>query len=51
MLPDRVELVDELPLTSASKLDERQLLRRVGLLPPGTGTGTGSSEGTVWRSA
>ena len=31
MLPDRIELVDELPLTSAGKLDERLLLERAGL--------------------
>lgn len=36
MLPDRIELVDELPLTSSSKLDERRLLAAVGLHPPGT---------------
>jgi acyl-coenzyme A synthetase/AMP-(fatty) acid ligase len=31
MLPDRVELVDELPLTASSKLDERRLLAQAGL--------------------
>jgi D-alanine--poly(phosphoribitol) ligase subunit 1 len=31
MLPDRFELVDRLPLTRSSKLDERQLLAQVGL--------------------
>jgi amino acid adenylation domain-containing protein len=31
MLPDRVDLVDELPLTPAGKLDERRLLAGVGL--------------------
>jgi amino acid adenylation domain-containing protein len=31
MLPDRVELVDQLPLTSSSKLDEGRLLLEVGL--------------------
>jgi amino acid adenylation domain-containing protein len=31
MLPDRVELVDELPLTASSKLDERRLLADAGL--------------------
>ncbi len=31
MLPDRMELVDELPLTSSSKLDERRLLACAGL--------------------
>jgi amino acid adenylation domain-containing protein len=31
MLPDRIELVDELPLTTSSKLDERRLLADAGL--------------------
>jgi D-alanine--poly(phosphoribitol) ligase subunit 1 len=31
MLPDRIELVAELPLTSSSKLDERRLLADAGL--------------------
>jgi acyl-CoA synthetase (AMP-forming)/AMP-acid ligase II len=31
MLPDRVELVDELPLTTGGKLDERRLLAGFGL--------------------
>ena len=31
MLPDRIELVDELPLTSSSKVDERRLLAQAGL--------------------
>jgi len=31
MLPDRIELVDELPLTGSSKLDERRLLADAGL--------------------
>ena len=30
-LPDRIELVDELPLTASSKLDERRLLADAGL--------------------
>ncbi len=34
MLPDRIELVPELPLTTSSKLDERRLLREVGLRGP-----------------
>jgi D-alanine--poly(phosphoribitol) ligase subunit 1 len=33
MLPDRIELVDQLPLTASSKLDERQLLTDAGLHP------------------
>ncbi len=31
MLPDRIELVDTLPLTPSSKLDERRLLAEAGL--------------------
>ena len=31
MLPDRIEIVDTLPLTRSSKLDERRLLAEVGL--------------------
>jgi amino acid adenylation domain-containing protein len=31
MIPDRIELVDELPLASSSKVDERRLLREAGL--------------------
>ena len=44
-LPDRIELVDELPLTASSKLDERRLLTNAGLTemkrvaPPGSPTG------------
>ena len=33
MLPNRIELVDALPLTASSKLDERLLLSQVGLRP------------------
>jgi acyl-coenzyme A synthetase/AMP-(fatty) acid ligase len=42
MLPDQIVLVDELPLTSASKLDERRLLVEAGLreLPAATGSTT-----------
>jgi D-alanine--poly(phosphoribitol) ligase subunit 1 len=36
MLPNRVELVEELPMTKSSKLDERLLLSRVGLQPIGS---------------
>jgi len=32
MLPDRIEIVDSLPLTRSSKLDERRLLAGVGLV-------------------
>ncbi len=38
MLPDRVELVGALPLTSSSKLDERRLLADSGLRPPVVGS-------------
>jgi non-ribosomal peptide synthetase component F len=33
MLPDRIELVYELPLASSSKVDERRLMRDAGLTP------------------
>jgi D-alanine--poly(phosphoribitol) ligase subunit 1 len=33
MLPNRIELVDGLPLTNSSKLDERLLLSKAGLRP------------------
>ena len=36
MLPDRIDLVDELPLTAAGKLDERRLLAGAGLIGPVT---------------
>jgi D-alanine--poly(phosphoribitol) ligase subunit 1 len=36
MLPDRIDLVDELPLTAAGKLDERRLLAGAGLIGPAT---------------
>jgi len=38
MLPNRIELVPELPMTKSSKLDERLLLSEAGLeaLLPGT---------------
>jgi acyl-coenzyme A synthetase/AMP-(fatty) acid ligase len=35
MLPNRFEVVEELPLTPSSKLDERLLLSRAGLQPLG----------------
>jgi acyl-coenzyme A synthetase/AMP-(fatty) acid ligase len=38
MLPDRIELIDELPLTTSSKLDERRLLSDAGLLRAGDRT-------------
>jgi len=34
MLPDQIDVVDELPLTSAGKLDERRLLAGAGLVGP-----------------
>jgi acyl-coenzyme A synthetase/AMP-(fatty) acid ligase len=37
MLPDRMELVGELPLTTSSKLDERRLLQEAGLHAPPAG--------------
>jgi acyl-coenzyme A synthetase/AMP-(fatty) acid ligase len=37
MLPDRIERVTALPLTTSGKLDERGLLRDAGLLRPGGG--------------
>ena len=36
MLPDRVEIVDQMPMTPGSKVDERKLLDTAGLRPPGT---------------
>jgi D-alanine--poly(phosphoribitol) ligase subunit 1 len=33
MLPDRIDVVDQLPLTSSSKVDERRLLLDAGLRP------------------
>jgi D-alanine--poly(phosphoribitol) ligase subunit 1 len=38
MLPNRIELVQELPMTKSSKLDERLLLTEAGLRPLGAGT-------------
>jgi D-alanine--poly(phosphoribitol) ligase subunit 1 len=37
MLPNRVELVEDLPMTKSSKLDERLLLSRAGLAPVSSG--------------
>jgi D-alanine--poly(phosphoribitol) ligase subunit 1 len=37
MLPNRVELVEDLPMTKSSKLDERLLLSQAGLQPVGAG--------------
>ncbi len=34
MLPDRIDVVDDLPMTESSKLDERRLLSGAGLSPP-----------------
>jgi D-alanine--poly(phosphoribitol) ligase subunit 1 len=33
MLPNRIEMVEALPLTNSSKLDERRLLAEAGLRP------------------
>jgi D-alanine--poly(phosphoribitol) ligase subunit 1 len=38
MLPNRIELVRELPMTKSSKLDERLLLSEAGLRPLASGT-------------
>jgi amino acid adenylation domain-containing protein len=40
MLPNRVELVQELPMTKSSKLDERLLLAEAGLHPVGSAAAT-----------
>jgi D-alanine--poly(phosphoribitol) ligase subunit 1 len=42
MLPNRVELVEELPMTKSSKLDERLLLSRTGLQPVTSGPKAGA---------
>ena len=47
MLPDRIELVRELPLTPSGKLDERRLLHEAGLHP----TGADAPRDAVTRSA
>jgi D-alanine--poly(phosphoribitol) ligase subunit 1 len=54
MLPNRIELVDELPLTASSKLDERLLLDRAGLRAVGTpaaGSAAGPPGSAPWRAA
>jgi acyl-coenzyme A synthetase/AMP-(fatty) acid ligase len=38
MLPNRIELVRELPMTKSSKLDERLLLAEAGLRPLAPGS-------------
>jgi acyl-coenzyme A synthetase/AMP-(fatty) acid ligase len=38
MLPNRIELVEELPMTKSSKLDERLLLAEAGLQPLAPGS-------------
>jgi D-alanine--poly(phosphoribitol) ligase subunit 1 len=43
MLPNRIELVRELPMTKSSKLDERLLLSEAGLHPVASGTTVASS--------
>jgi D-alanine--poly(phosphoribitol) ligase subunit 1 len=40
MLPNRIELVRELPMTKSSKLDERLLLSEAGLHPVGSAAAT-----------
>jgi D-alanine--poly(phosphoribitol) ligase subunit 1 len=47
MLPNRVELVDELPLTASSKLDERLLLSEAGLVPLRAATAPGEAMSTT----
>jgi D-alanine--poly(phosphoribitol) ligase subunit 1 len=42
MLPNRIALVEALPLTSSSKLDERLLLSQVGLQPLRSATTSGA---------
>lgn len=42
MLPDRIELVDELPMTRSSKLDERRLLIEAGLREVGSDASRGA---------
>ncbi len=37
MVPDRILIVDELPITASSKVDERRLLAGAGLRPPPKG--------------
>jgi len=34
MMPDRIDLVEVLPVNKSNKLDERQLLSDAGLRPP-----------------
>jgi amino acid adenylation domain-containing protein len=46
MLPDRFVLVASLPLTSSSKVDERQLLKEAGLSPADQGAGAVSVAAT-----
>jgi amino acid adenylation domain-containing protein len=43
MLPNRIELVQELPMTKSSKLDERLLLAEAGLRPLAPGAAVPSS--------
>jgi acyl-CoA synthetase (AMP-forming)/AMP-acid ligase II len=46
MLPNRIELVEELPLTNSSKLNERLLLSEVGLQPVPSATRRGDAAGS-----
>ncbi|MGA2306257.1 MAG: hypothetical protein ABSH29_19050 [Acidimicrobiales bacterium] len=43
MLPNRIELVRELPMTKSSKLDERLLLSEAGLRPLASGSNVPAS--------
>jgi D-alanine--poly(phosphoribitol) ligase subunit 1 len=47
MLPNRVELVGQLPLTASSKLDERLLLSEAGLRPLRAATAPGEALSTT----
>jgi acyl-CoA synthetase (AMP-forming)/AMP-acid ligase II len=44
MLPNRIEIVEALPLNKSNKLDERRLLSEAGLIPLRPGTAPGRNE-------
>jgi D-alanine--poly(phosphoribitol) ligase subunit 1 len=44
MLPNRIEIVEALPLNKSNKLDERRLLSEAGLIPLRPGTAPGRHE-------